>query len=100
MILDARLNKQAALYRVFDCDISNYRNDVVWVDDEESCYGIYCGINPAGDGLKTKSISARILIMPEVLLVYINPKMSKDELVRELTDIVLEGEENESVKPV
>ena len=100
MRLDARASKVAWSYRVFDCDICAFRYDVVWVDDAESCYGVYRGMNPANDGLVTRSVGAKILIISDARIVSINPKVSMDELINEVAVIILEGGENEFVKPV
>lgn len=85
MRLDARTDACAILYQVFDCEDGCYRNDVVWVDDEAGEYGVYIDIVNS----ITKGVKARILIIPEIRLIYINPKLSKDELVNDMADVIL-----------
>ena len=90
MIIHADYN-MGHLYVVWDCDVCNYINTVKWVDDVKNEYCITVGYNRNLRQFIYKSVKAKILIIPEIRLIFINPKETKEQLLNEFTDIIIEG---------
>ena len=74
------------LWRVFDCDSSQFRTDVVWVDDDLNQYAHYPnGVIRVMTYDELNIVKAKVLILQDIKLVYLNPKLDKDELESEET---------------
>jgi len=76
------------MYVVWDCDVCRFLQNVRWADDELNEYSVIAGF---GDNkIHYKTIKANILIIPEAKLIYINPKENKEQLMMDLTNLVIE----------
>ena len=76
------------LWRVWDCEACKFLSGVKWVDDKENKYCVVVGFSHNKTNYQT--INAKILIIPEVKTIYINPKQTKQELINDFTEIVME----------
>lgn len=70
MILDARIHLIAIHYKVWHAELCRVLTNVVWVDDFTNTYGVVSGSPYAPT---TVEQAKKIVIIPEMLLVIINP---------------------------